>query len=65
MALLESIPLKKDSYYNPNWLTQAESNSFFLTIVLLGGAPIKTKNFSIPTTTLTVGSSCLDFFIGT
>ena len=52
---------KNDSYYNPNWLTQAElkSNSFFLTIVLSGGqwAPIKNRNFSIPITTLKVWSS--------
>ena len=47
MALVESIPPKKYSYYNPNWLTQAKSKSksffFFLTIVLWGGAPIKNK----------------------
>ena len=50
MALVESIPPKKYSYYNPNWLTQAESksNSFFLTIVLWGGAPIKNKTSVFP-----------------
>jgi len=60
MALVESILLKKKSYYNSNWLTQAKSKTnFFSDNCFLGGAPIKTKTVSIPTTTLKVGSSCL------
>ena len=58
-ALVESIPLKKwNLIHISHWLTQARTiNSSFLSIVL-GGAPPKIKIFTIPTTTLKVGSSC-------
>ena len=59
MALVESIPPKKIILQSKLADTsRIKINSFFLTIILWGGAPIKNKNFGIPTTTLKVGSSC-------